>query len=304
MAAALSVALHLVVLALIVLMGAPGAKYQMKRGEPLFVELPEVPEPAPAGNPAAREPGVREAQPAAPPTPRAERQPPTPAPKPTPPAVASRPPPPAPVGRPAPPVPEPSRPTETPATTAPEAPRAPEGPAPPAVAQPPQPSGPAAPVGPQVASAPPSRDAPPVDIRSALGRGAGAGGQGGGRGGIEGEPIPLDSRDPKYSDYLDRIRRMIKERWGYPCVKNDETRECEYKSAQLVIEFGIAKNGKVPFVNVRRSSGWTIYDDYAVNAIKLASPFPPVPDALSKKGIPILATFNYVVDTSLTNLLR
>jgi TonB family protein len=158
-----------------------------------------------------------------------------------------------------------------------------------------------------VASLPPgSEKGPPIDIRSALrrGGGGGAGGAGGGRAGIEGEPLPLDSVDPKYSDYLDRIRRMIKERWGYPCVKNADTRQCEYKTAQLVVEFGIAKDGQVPFVEVRRSSGWPIYDAYAVNAIKLAAPFPPVPDSISKKGVPIMATFNYVVETGLTNLLR
>jgi TonB family protein len=150
---------------------------------------------------------------------------------------------------------------------------------------------------------PPERD-PGVDIRSALGRGGGAGGRDDGRGGIEGEPIPLESKDPRYSDYLDRIRRMIKSKWSYPCVKNADTHECEYKSGRLIIEFGIAKDGRVPFVTVRQSSGFVIMDDYAVNAIKLASPFPAVPDTVSKKGIPILASFHYVVDTSLVNLLR
>ncbi len=164
------------------------------------------------------------------------------------------------------------------------------------------------PGGQQIASVPPDAGAP-VDIRTALsrGRGGGAGGRGGGRGGIEGEPIPLDSADPKFSDYLDRVRRMIKERWGYPCVKNVSTGQCEYKTAHLVIEFGILRDGKVPFVNVLQPSGYGIYDDYAANAIKLASPFPPLPDALVRKGapgIPIMASFNYIVDTSLVNLLR
>lgn len=151
---------------------------------------------------------------------------------------------------------------------------------------------------------PPTRPSPPpLDIRS-LGPGGGAGGRAAGRDGIEGEPIPLDSMDPKYNDYLDHVRRKIKANWGYPCVKNQGTRECEYKTATLTVEFGIAKDGHVPFVNVVRSSGWVVYDDYAVNAIKFSSPFRPVPDAISKKGFPILATFNYIVDTSLTNLLR
>ena len=92
----------------------------------------------------------------------------------------------------------------------------------------------------------------------------------------------------------------------YPCVKDDATGRCEYKSAQLVIEFGILKDGRVPFVTVRAQSGLDIYDEYAVNAIKLASPFPAIPDEMTgkKTGIPILATFSYIVESSLTNLLR
>ena len=62
-------------------------------------------------------------------------------------------------------------------------------------------------------------------------------------------------------------------------------------------------NGSVPFINVLRSSGYAIYDDYAVNAVKLAQ-FPPIPDAFSKTGVPIQATFSYVVQSSLTNILR
>ena len=86
-------------------------------------------------------------------------------------------------------------------------------------------------------------------------------------------------------------------------MKNDRTRQCEYKTVQLIIEFGIAKNGTVPFITVVRSSGFPIYDDYAVNAVKLAD-FPPIPDTFSRTGVPILATFSYVVQSSLTNLLR
>ena len=149
-----------------------------------------------------------------------------------------------------------------------------------------------------------------TDIREALRRGSpgvgtgGFDGRGDGRAGIEGEPIPLDSKEPRYSDYLDRVRRMIRDKWAFPCVRDTASGRCEYHSAQLQVEFGIAKDGHVPFVTLRRQSGYDIMDEYALNAIKLASPFPPVPDALSKKGIPILATFNYVVDTSLTNVLR
>jgi TonB family protein len=157
---------------------------------------------------------------------------------------------------------------------------------------------------------------PAPDIRSALRRGAGGGGIGpggagglsGGRGGIVGEPIPLDSKDPEFSDYLERVRQLIKRNWGYPCVKNAATRECEYKSARLVVDFGILRQGPVQFVELRSPSGWPIYDDYAINAIKLASPFPPVPPGLMARmergstGVPIRVNFTYMLETGITNL--
>ena len=344
LALAASLALHLLVALGLYLVGRPAVAVAVKRGEPLFVELPELPDRAPAGNPAERRLGHPPA-PALRATPRpavmASAKPaprPTPGPVAAPPAETPRPsvrpapsPPPAdpPAAPPASPPPPPPVPSSPPASVAlpagPTSPNEATAAVPPvAAAAPPTPSAsspgprspepgdrasPAAPSGsqgpPQVALATPgSPPAPPaVDIRTAL-RGGGAGGRGDGRGGIEGEPIPLDTADLRYSEYFERVRRMIKERWGYPCVKNADTRQCEYKTASLVVEFGIAKDGRVPFVTVRQSSGWPIYDDYAVNAIKLAAPFPPIPDAVSRTGLPVLARFNYIVDTSLTNLLR
>ena len=160
----------------------------------------------------------------------------------------------------------------------------------------------------QVASLPPSAPAEHAapNILTALrrGSGGGAGGSGQGHAGIEGEPIPLDSTDPRYSDYLEQVRRRIKEKWGYPCEKNEQTQVCEYRSTQLLIEFGIQKNGQLAFVTLRRTSGHAIYDDYALNAVRLASPFPPIPDSFSKSGVPINAVFHYVLQSSLTNILR
>ncbi|OGL19083.1 MAG: hypothetical protein A3F92_02030 [Candidatus Rokubacteria bacterium RIFCSPLOWO2_12_FULL_71_22] len=300
-----SVLLHLLVLASLVLVGLPSSVHTTRRGEPLFVELPPADEPAQRGMPgapAAAAPVARAERPttprAAPPrpvspppaakapvAPRAEKPAPRSAPTPQPPASKES----------VPQVASPPAPPE-PLTKAP--PGAPESVAPESAPSPPR-GAPSAPPG-----------GPVTDIRTALRRGGadsgpgGAGGGGAGRAGIEGEPIPLDSKDPKYNDYLDRVRRMIKEKWAFPCVRDTATGGCEYHTAQLQIEFGIAKDGRVPFVTLRRPSGFDIMDEYAMNAIKLASPFPPVPDTLSKKGIPILASFHYVVDTSLTNVLR
>jgi len=301
-----SILLHALLALAVVLLGAPGRTPQVKRGEPLFVELPNLEEPAPRGNPAAREPGAPAPKPAA-----APAQPSAPS-RPSPRVVAK-----APAASSAatkPPAREPAvaaptrvrEPTPAPRTPKPEdsAPDAAQVPAP---SREPPPTASAARTSDEVrmTQAPAPGSSPAPDLRAALRRGGGAGGAGDGRGGIEGEPIPLDSKDPRYSDFLDRIRRMIKEKWGYPCVKNVNTRACDYKSAQLVIEFGIARDGVVPFVNVLRPSGYQIYDDYAVNAIKLAQPFPRVPPQMGgPAGVPIVATFHYLVDTSLANILR
>jgi len=163
----------------------------------------------------------------------------------------------------------------------------------------------------QVASLPPARPSGPPsqsDVRAALR--AGAGGQAAGHGGIEGDPIRLDSADERYNDYLEQIRRRIKEKWGFPCVRNAATRECDHHTTSLDIHFGILKDGRIQYVDVVRNSDYGIYDEYAVNAIRLAQPFPPVPPAMmaamrqGSTGLAISARFSYVVESSLTNLLR
>jgi outer membrane biosynthesis protein TonB len=131
------------------------------------------------------------------------------------------------------------------------------------------------------------------------------------RSGIEGELIPLGSTDGAYGGYLDRVRRMIKEKWGYPCVKDVASGHCEYKSGEVLIEFGIFKDGRVPYIKVLQPLEWTTYNDYAVNAIRLGAPFPPAPRELMARaapgsaGVRIVAKFTYALEhSSLTNDLR
>ena len=317
-----SIAGHVAVIAvlLFLIQRSPVPKVETRRGDPMVVELTDLKEPTPPAPPAIspapppRAPSRRE--PAARPVPPPPVAKPIPAPPATKPAPAERtqpePPrvaspvqsaPPQPTPEPVPRTPEPDAKAPEPVAKAPE-----PAPSAPSTTATPEPR-PVAPEPPRVAAVPkdggtgsPSRPVP--DLRS-LGKGGGVAGRG--WGGIEGEPIGLDSTDPKYNDFLDRVRRLIKANWGYPCVRDPATRECEYKSATLVVAFGILKDGRLQIVEIRRSSGISIYDDYAVNAIKLASPFPEVPPAMIQRGsagVPILATFNYIVESSLTNVLR
>jgi TonB family protein len=300
-----SVLLHVLVGLLMIVGGNTEQRIISKRGESLLVDIaPDKPkETAPLGNPSRPVgPDVpappRQAAPPAPPTPPAPKVAPIP---PAPPSAAA-----AAAPRPAPPAPKvadapkeapkappaPPKPEEGPGPkAAPPAP-APE-PAQTAKATPPQPSTPpqsstpppqlGAPTPPRVASAPPESSA-----TAGMFRRGGGGGLKGGRGGIEGEPIPLDTPDPRYQDYFNQIRERIKSKWIYPYEASSRG-----IGGELSIEFGIAKSGELQFIERRRSSGVELLDDYAMRAVQLASPFPPVPDAISKSGLPIHGIFRY-----------
>jgi TonB family protein len=258
-----------------------------KRGETILVDIaPDKPkESAPLGDPSRRVgPNVpeppRQAAPPAPPTPPARRAAPAPpaprvaeAPKATPAAPKSAEPTPAPKA--APPAPDPGQ--DQTARATPQQPAA-------------QPQPPA---DQRVASVPPL-PSPPEWMRK-----GGGGGLKGGRGGIEGEPVPLDTPDPDYQDYFNQIRERIKSKWTYP-----EEAARRGIDGELLIEFGIAKTGELAFIDKRRSSNIIVLDYAAMHAVELASPFPPVPDAIRKTGgLAILGTFRYQIidETKLIN---
>ena len=303
-----SLLLHVLAGLALLLSGGLSNPVLAKRGEPLFVDIaPDKPkETAPLGSP-ARPVGPDVAEPEKPrplTPPPAKAQPPSPAARPVPPApkVAEAP-------KPAPRAPEPRElsksapqpPAPTPkgeepayegrnAQTQPQTARAQPEPQP----QPQQQTPPPSPGSePRVASVPQPVSPPPGMFRAP----GGGGGLQGGRGGIEGQAIPLDTPEPRYQDYFNRIREKIKRNWIYPREAGDRGIEGE-----LLIEFGIAKSGELQFILLRKTSGVPILDEYALRAVQLASPFPPVPDAISKGGLPINGIFRYqIVGASLLN---
>lgn len=252
----------------------------VKRGEPLLVDIaPERPdEKAPRGNPSQPvAPPESRAQPSPPaakaPAPRAPEAPRAPAPRPTPPSPPR-------VARTEPPAPEPMVKTTEPSRAAPETP--------PSQAAPSE-SAPAPSQSPQVAVA-----RPPTSIWRQPGGGGGV--QGGGRGGVEGQPIPLDTPEPKFQDYFNKVRERIKANWVYPRQAGERNIEGE-----LLIEFHIAKDGRLEYIELLDSSGTRILDDAALTAVKLAQPFPPVPDDIAKHTLAINGQFRYQIVSGLVN---
>lgn len=322
-----SVLFHLLLLASLFFVDTRNLTLMAKKGEPLLVDItPDKPEDrAPLGNP-ARPPGPPESEAPekapAPPAPKVAPAPPAPAPKvapappppkPAPPAAKPAPPAPAPRVAAAPPPPAPKAPpppAETPAPTPPppaptppreaDATREPERPATPA----PQPATPAPPAqaakpGAPAPGQPPSAPADSSNAQTALARPpapsifrhpGGGGGLRGGRSGSAGEPIPLDTPDPDYRAYMEKVKQRIYAKWGYPYEA--QTRGLQGK---LVIEFHIAKDGHLEYIELRQTSGEEILDSFAMNAVKLAQIYPPLPDAMKRDVLPVLAVFVYTM---------
>ncbi len=280
LAAAVSLLFHVTLFALLFFLQGLPPPVIARKGEPLFIEFPKPEEEAaPRGNPALpvaprpqpARPSVAKSSPPARPVPRVETVRPAPKPEPAP----------------ARPTPEPAPPQVAKAAPEPEAEGTKAAPVAPKEEAKPEPSAPSAGETRTALAKPPAEE----------GRPGGGGGLRGGRGGIEGEPIPLDTKDPRYTDYFDRIRRRIQEKWIYP-------REAGERGigGRLVIEFAIRKDGWLQIVELKRSSGVPILDEYALNALKLAQPFPPVPDSVSKGTLPIAGIFTYqIVDSGLLN---
>ncbi len=86
------------------------------------------------------------------------------------------------------------------------------------------------------------------------------------------------------------VRERIKAKWVYPRSAGERGTEGE-----LLIEFHIAKDGRLEFIELRRSSGTQILDEAALTAGKTAQPFPPVPDDVAKQSLAINGQFRYQI---------
>ncbi|MBI3454723.1 MAG: TonB family protein, partial [Candidatus Rokubacteria bacterium] len=139
----------------------------------------------------------------------------------------------------------------------------------------------------------PQLDVPPLP-RLPGGGGTRPEGEGAGDAGREREgqaAIPLNSPpDPKYAEYFLKVKKAIEDHWTYPRAAADKG-----QSGQLMLEFVVHKDGNV-LVELVHTSGVEILDRYAVNAVKLAAPFPPIPGPMGMDSIRISASFTYILD--------
>ena len=101
--------------------------------------------------------------------------------------------------------------------------------------------------------------------------------------------------------YFENVKKNVAARLKYPCIANARTGVCEPLTADVGVDFGILRDGTLRYVEIARPSGYRVYDDEAVRAVRSAAPFPPVPDdvmaalPVQSTGVPIRANFRFNV---------
>jgi len=284
-----SLLLHLLVVSALLLTGWLHNPLIVNRGDLLFVEptLAQNEEPAPAGQAPPPAPPERVKAPPAPAPPPVASARPAIAPAPRTAAAIAPPTPPAPAAR----VTPPASPTAPPPAPAAEEP-AYEGhnaqePAPARTARA-QPEAEAPLRAPSVSGETGLASVPrPAPTFNSPIKGSGGGSYyQGSQGGVVGQPVPLDTPDPNYRDYMQKVRQRIYANWRFP--SEPYPREI---SGRLVIEFLIGKDGKLLKAEIVQPSGEHLLDISAMSAVKLADRYPPLPDAMQRDVLPVVAIF-------------
>ena len=117
-------------------------------------------------------------------------------------------------------------------------------------------------------------------------------------GDIEEAVVDINTREDKFFSYMLHLKRKIQGVWVYPTAAASSG-----IGGSLSVEFSIAKNGELVYVNLLDSSGHTILDESAIKAIKSAAPYYPFPPRLHAKRLRIRANFIYVTSNFLRNIM-
>ena len=107
-------------------------------------------------------------------------------------------------------------------------------------------------------------------------------------GGRNSAPVSLNTKDPVYVSYFNRIKMAIEQNWEYP-----ELALRYGLQGRLSLEFAIGANGQLEQLRIIRSSGSQLLDDEALRAIRAAAPFPPIPSWIKGGPVTISASMEY-----------
>lgn len=101
--------------------------------------------------------------------------------------------------------------------------------------------------------------------------------------------LDLNTKKIKYAAYFGIIKQGIRDSWTDPLlVKHSKT------TRTLLLSFSIDKHGKLINIVILRPSGREILDQAAIDAIRRAAPFPPLPGDWQLERLNISTAFEYV----------
>lgn len=87
-----------------------------------------------------------------------------------------------------------------------------------------------------------------------------------------------------FGPYMKRMQDKIKSYWAPPAMD---------LNAQIVVKYRILKNGSLDSYGISASSGSQELDNAAIEALKKAAPFEPLPEGFNKESILVQFTFDY-----------
>ena len=89
--------------------------------------------------------------------------------------------------------------------------------------------------------------------------------------------VSSETKDPIYAEYVEEWRRRVEiiGNLYYP-----EKLTSKQISGDLLLDAAIDRNGMVQNISILRSSGSSELDEAAINIVKLAAPFSPLPDQI------------------------
>lgn len=105
-----------------------------------------------------------------------------------------------------------------------------------------------------------------------------------------GDKIDLNTTNYRYIGYMSGFRKQFYMVWTYPGEAVRRGIE-----GVVVCEFTIQKDGTVKNIIIRRTSGYKILDQAVVDALRVGSPYSPLPEGFPKKPVTIVGSFSYAL---------
>jgi protein TonB len=107
-------------------------------------------------------------------------------------------------------------------------------------------------------------------------------------GGPAKQTINLNDRQPRFLNYLARLKQRIQNEWSYP----DDAQRVGM-GGELVIVFTLNTTGTLTYIRLAESSGFPTLDNEALRAVKTAAPFDAFPPQMGDEPLNIVGTFTY-----------